>query len=153
MSVITLAWNGFINKFQYKCANKFTAFAREIDDIDRLSWRCIANVRYTRDCGTIIRWKWESQNLFRWNSRPSENCIESALKESTRSINRNKIWSFREYQSEPISAVCGGILFSATLLKKFLDKRTLIAAGDPCRDRWWCVLHLHADFTIQITFS
>lgn len=33
-------------------------------------------------------------------------------------------------QSEPIPMVCGGFLFSVTLLKEFLDKRTLIAAGD-----------------------
>lgn len=33
-------------------------------------------------------------------------------------------------QSEPIPMACGRFLFSVTLLKEFLDKRTLIAAGD-----------------------
>lgn len=33
-------------------------------------------------------------------------------------------------ESEPIPMACGRFLFSVTLLKEFLDKRTLIAAGD-----------------------
>lgn len=51
---------------------------------------------------------------------------------------------------------CARFLFSVTLLKEFLDKRTLIAAGATKLPAPRSLVRLappHADFTIQITYS